>query len=86
MNDQHLANEKYVIGPDGELISATGLVLGIEKFRLPRKHYRLIWIRGESAWLCEEDRTEYRRKSEAVEAGAELVERVGTVYLSERTR
>lgn len=75
-----------IIGPDGEPTSAIGLVLGIEKFGHPDKHYRLIWVLGEQAWFAEEDTTHFKRKREALAAGQELVERVGAAYLSERTR
>lgn len=77
---------KQVIGPDGEPTPALGLVLGIEKFRYPNKHYRLIWVLGEQAWFAEEETTPFKRKREALEAGRELVERVGAAYLSEVTR
>jgi hypothetical protein len=81
--------EPTVIDPDGNEMSAKHLTLGIEKFRNPQPHFRLIWIYGNEAWLAEEDTTPYRRKygSEGVvEMGQKLAARVGAKYFSEVTR
>jgi len=87
MDDQQRGPEfKKIIGPEGEPTPAVGVVLGIEKFGHPEKHYRLIWVRGEKAWFAEEDTTRFKRKREAIEAGQALVERVGAMALSEATR
>ena len=80
-----------VIGPEGEPIPAKGLVLGIEKFRRPDKHYRLIWLSADFgrewfAWLAEEDETRFRRKAEAVAAGAILAAAKGGLKFSQVTR
>lgn len=80
------AEYEPVIGADGASMPAKSLTLGVEKFRRPVKHYRLIWIDGDDAWLCEEDQTEYRRKGAAVEAGQDLVKRFGARRFSELTR
>lgn len=81
--------EPTVIGDDGEEIPAAGLVLGIEKFRLPTKCYRLIWISHERkpwfAWLAEEDTVRYLSKAAAVAAGERLAAEKG-VKFSEWTR
>ncbi|MCB0207728.1 MAG: hypothetical protein KDJ52_00270 [Anaerolineae bacterium] len=78
---------KRVIGPDGESRPAHGLALGLEKFGrgTGQPHYRLIWLDGATAWLCEEVTTPFRRKAEAVAAGTALVEAVGAAYMSELT-
>lgn len=71
------AQEPVVAGPRGQEIPAKGLLLAVEKFRRPRKHYRLIWVKYPQAWLCQEDQTPYRRSGEAQDAGRALAERYG---------
>lgn len=88
MNDVQTQEEQTIIGPNREAVPVSAVRLGIEKFLRPRKHYRLIWLRGKLAWLAEEDETEFRRKGEAVAAGQELARRLGLKRLqfSELTR
>lgn len=76
-----------VIGPNGEPVAASELTLGIEKFRQPHQHYRLIWIDHQQAeaWLCQEDSTLYRRiwgEDGIIEAGQALAERLGVKRFS----
>jgi hypothetical protein len=81
--------DKSVIGPDGKEMPARRLTLGIEKFRNPEPHFRLIWINGAEAWFAEENICPYRRKygpDGVVEAGRKLAARVGAKYFSEVTR
>lgn len=68
-----------VKGPDGELMPAGELTLGVEKFFRSEKHYRLIWMDGFDAWLCQEDTTAYRRvwgDDGVMEAGKLLAEKL----------
>lgn len=75
-----------VIGPEGEAIEVDRrLMLGLEKFRRPWKHYRLIWLHAGRAWLAEEETRRFRRKAEVVRAGQALVDGFG-VRFSEVTR
>lgn len=78
-----------IIGPDGEPMVAKWLTLGVEKFDRPEKHYRLIWIWRDQAWLAEEETRCFRRKygeGGAVEAGRALAERVKCLVFSEAAR
>lgn len=59
------------------------MLLGIEKFKHP-KHYRLIWIHDERAWLSQ-DETEYDCKADAVLAGRKLAKQF-RVKFDEGTR
>lgn len=77
--------KKQIIGPDGEPMVPTWLILGIEKFQQPQKHYRLIWINPikKEAWLCEEDQTRYRRvwsDDGVVAAGMTLAKDLGVKF------
>jgi hypothetical protein len=72
-----------VIGPEGQPLAAgRDLWLGVEKFRRPRKHYRLIWLwpAHKQVWLACEDEQRYRRKSEAEQAGQVLAESLGVRF------
>jgi hypothetical protein len=76
-----------VAGQDGEVIPAAHLTLGIEKVRVfRRKYYRLIWIDGNTAWSCLEEKTGYQRKRDVVEAGRALAKKVKARQFSEVTR
>lgn len=76
--------DKTIIGPAGEPIKVTkGLSLAYEKFTQGGgKHYRLIWVQDQKAWLCEEDPTRYKRVHSddktmgVVEAGKALLDRL----------
>ena len=79
-----------IIGPTGhDLPVGKGLTLGIEKFRQPDKHYRLIWLSKRTgewfAWLAEEDTTRFGKKRDAVTAGKALAKEVGATF-DEKTR
>ena len=78
--------ESTVIGPDEKPIRAKYLTLGVEKFLRPSKHYRLIWLFGDQAWLAEENKTRFRSKARAEEAGRKLAEEKGARRFDERTR
>lgn len=70
-----------VTGPDGVAkIEAKDLTLAVEKFKRPRKHYCLIWIRGQQARLCRENETEYRRSGEALAAAKALATEYGARF------
>jgi hypothetical protein len=76
---------KTIIGPDGETMKLPRFLnLGYEKFTQGGgKHYRLIWMLGQEAWLCEEDTEHYRRVFGAggvVEAGQKLAEGYGVRF------
>lgn len=79
MNNQTQTG-RMVKGADGTPVDASTLVLGIENFRLPEKHYRLIWIEGKTAWLCEEDQASFRERAAAVAIGRALADRVGCMF------
>lgn len=69
-----------VAGPDGQPLKVgRHLWLGVEKFRRPRKHYRLIYWQParDRSWLCEEDETHYRRKSEVERAALDRADKLG---------
>lgn len=74
------AQSPVVVGPRGQDIPARGLLLAVEKFKRPAKHYRLIWVKYPHAWLCQEDQTVYRRSGEAQEAGRALAEQYGARF------
>lgn len=58
-----------------------GVALGIEKMgQRSAKHYRLIWIGRRKAALAAEDSTEYRTKTRAIAAGAELAAEKGACF------
>lgn len=71
---------------NGETELPIGLVLGVEKYRQPSKHYRLIWIGRGQAWLAAEDLEAFhRRKGDALAVGRALAEKTGA-YFDEQTR
>lgn len=75
-----------VIGPDGDPLKVDDrLILGVEKFGHPSKHYRLIWVRGHDAWLCNEKQTMFVTKGGAVAEGRILAMKLGA-HFSEVTR
>jgi hypothetical protein len=63
---------KTIKSANGTDMEPVGIQIAVEKFRRPSKHYSLIWVRGRIAWLCEEDKTEYRTSSAALEAAGLL--------------
>lgn len=75
-----------VAGPEGQEIEAKALTLAIEKFKRPRKHYRLIWVLGDRAWLCAEDKRPFRRAGEALTAGEALAGAYGARRFSQFVR
>jgi hypothetical protein len=88
-HDNNQDDKPKIIGPDGKEMSAQGLILGLEKFQYPDKHFRLIWTRGGEAWFAQEDTSRYRKKygsGGVVEAGRKLADRVSASFFSEMTR
>ena len=77
---------RTIVGPQGEAFPVTPFLrMGVEKFKQPNKHYRLIWLHGRDAWLCNEKQTRFVTKGGAVLAGQTLAKQFG-VEFSERTR
>lgn len=71
---------------DGKNGLPLGLILGIEKFRLPGdRHFRLIWIGRGKAALAAENTTKFQRKLDAIMAGHVLAAETGA-FLDEQTR
>lgn len=71
---------KMVERPDDDPIAGHKLDLGVEKFRRPPKHYRLIWVYGDEAWLADQDETRYQRKTDVLVAGQQLADEFGARF------
>lgn len=79
---------QIIIGPDMKPLELTRsvkrtILLAVERFNHPNKHYRLIWARGREAWLCEEDKKSYTGVSTpggVIEAGRKLALELGVQF------
>lgn len=89
LNNQSQTEQLTIVGPGGlPMAIPAGLWLAVEKFRQPEKRYRLVWVLGDQAWLCQENPTEFKKRytgEDSAQAAAQALAKKFGVRLLEVT-